>query len=388
MANSYTDLIKLRKPAAGDTGWDDEVNDNAQITEVILAAVMNNNYVISGFVPSDGGGLQVDYTAGVCIVNGTKRTIGASNKACAASDLNWLYVDNAGAMQINTTPPTGNYAPIALIDTAGAAIDRIGDLRQIQGSLLGFQGAQFAADAEANDTYVITLSPVPTGYFTGMVVVFTANTANTGAATLNVNALGAKTIKKNHDKDLETGDIEAGQVVIVIYDGTNFQMISAPGNFTTIDLTGGQIAFPATAVPSADPNTLDDYEEGTWTMGVSFGGGVTGITYSRTAGYYTKIGNMCFVQGYCSLTSKGTDNGVAVITELPFTLVNNDAGQTAVTLRLSDIVFTEQYQAYVPKNTTHVVIGSNANGASETQLTDAEFKNNSTFRVGLSYRIE
>jgi len=84
----------------------------------------------------------------------------------------------------------------------------------------------FAADAEASDTYVITLSPIPFAYYTGMMFSFTANTANTGAATLNVNALGAKTIKKLHDQDLATGDIEAGQVVVVIYDGTNLQMIS------------------------------------------------------------------------------------------------------------------------------------------------------------------
>ena len=64
MANSYTDKIKLRMPAAGDTGWDDEVNDNAEMLEVILAAILNNNYTISGLTPSDGGGLDVDYAAG------------------------------------------------------------------------------------------------------------------------------------------------------------------------------------------------------------------------------------------------------------------------------------------------------------------------------------
>lgn len=84
----------------------------------------------------------------------------------------------------------------------------------------------FAADAGASDTYVITLSPVPAAYTTGMLVNFSANTINTGAATLNVNGLGAKTIKKLHDQDLADGDIEAGQIVTVIYDGTNFQMQS------------------------------------------------------------------------------------------------------------------------------------------------------------------
>lgn len=92
--------------------------------------------------------------------------------------------------------------------------------------LSGFQGAQYAADAGSSDTYAITLSPVPAAYFTGMVVVFKANTVNTGTATLNVNSLGAKTIKKRYNEDLENGDILAGQNVVVVYDGTNFQLIN------------------------------------------------------------------------------------------------------------------------------------------------------------------
>jgi len=81
---------------------------------------------------------------------------------------------------------------------------------------------KYAADAGANDTYVITLSPVPTSYTDGMVVYFKANTVNTGAATLNVNSLGAKTIVKGVNTTLANGDIAAGQFVTVIYDGTNF----------------------------------------------------------------------------------------------------------------------------------------------------------------------
>lgn len=96
----------------------------------------------------------------------------------------------------------------------------------------------YAADGEASDTYAITLTPAPSAYTTGMVIHFKANTANTDAATLNVNSLGAKTIKKLHDQDLSTGDIEAGQIVTVVYDGTNFQMqsqaaTSASGSFSS-----------------------------------------------------------------------------------------------------------------------------------------------------------
>ncbi len=81
---------------------------------------------------------------------------------------------------------------------------------------------KYAADAGANDTYAITLSPVPTSYTNGMIVYFKANTANTGAATLNVNSLGAKTIVKGVNTTLADGDITAGMFVTVIYDGTNF----------------------------------------------------------------------------------------------------------------------------------------------------------------------
>ena len=84
----------------------------------------------------------------------------------------------------------------------------------------------YAADAGSTDDYAITLAPAPSAYATGQTFRFKANTANTGASTLNVNGLGAKTIKKNYNSDLATGDILANQLVEVIYDGTNFQMLS------------------------------------------------------------------------------------------------------------------------------------------------------------------
>lgn len=83
----------------------------------------------------------------------------------------------------------------------------------------------YAADSAANDSYVITVSPTPLSYLTGIEFTFKANTSNTGACTLNVNGLGAKTIKKNVNQDLDDNDILAGQLVRVKYDGTNFQLM-------------------------------------------------------------------------------------------------------------------------------------------------------------------
>jgi len=86
----------------------------------------------------------------------------------------------------------------------------------------------FFADAQANDTYVITPAPAISAYATGQRFIFTANTANTGACTLNVNGKGAKDIVKGYSTALVTGDIAAGQVVEVVYDGTNMVMTSLP----------------------------------------------------------------------------------------------------------------------------------------------------------------
>ena len=71
---------------------------------------------------------------------------------------------------------------------------------------------------------------------------------------------------------------------------------TATGTFaTTISVgnatpaaSGAGVTFPATQSASSDANTLDDYEEGTWTPVPKYGGGNTGMSYT-SAGTYVKI---------------------------------------------------------------------------------------------------
>ena len=104
----------------------------------------------------------------------------------------------------------------------------------------------YAVDSVGTDSYAITLVPAVGAYADGQVFHFKAGTANTGAATLNVNGLGAITIKKLHDQDLATGDIEAGQIVTVVYDTTPtpdvFQMQS---QLASAAAGGGDVATDA-----------------------------------------------------------------------------------------------------------------------------------------------
>lgn len=82
--------------------------------------------------------------------------------------------------------------------------------------------------AVGTDAYACTPGG-PASYTTGRTYWFIADVGNTGAATFNVDAIGAKTIKKlsgNITTDLATGDICVGQTVAMKYDGTNMQMTS------------------------------------------------------------------------------------------------------------------------------------------------------------------
>lgn len=83
-----------------------------------------------------------------------------------------------------------------------------------------------ALDAGANDSYVITLSPAPAAYTTGMIIIFRANTVNTGAASINVNGLGVRTIVKRVNTVLANADIPALQWCMLVYDGTNFVLLN------------------------------------------------------------------------------------------------------------------------------------------------------------------
>ena len=78
------------------------------------------------------------------------------------------------------------------------------------------------AVATGTDTYAITVTPAPTAYAAGNIYYVKFTNANTGAATLNVNALGVKSIVKGTSTALVAGDIPAGRVALLTYDGTNF----------------------------------------------------------------------------------------------------------------------------------------------------------------------
>jgi len=77
----------------------------------------------------------------------------------------------------------------------------------------------------------LTYSPI--AYQAGQAFIIKIANTNTGSVTLNLNSLGAKTVKKLFNgalTNMQSGDLISGQVVTVIYDGTNFQILSSGGS--------------------------------------------------------------------------------------------------------------------------------------------------------------
>jgi plasmid maintenance system antidote protein VapI len=88
-----------------------------------------------------------------------------------------------------------------------------------------FQKAvQISATASGTNTYTATLAPVPAS-LASLWCLITFTNANTTAATINVNSLGAKDIKKADGSALSSGDIPAGSIQLLVYNGTYFQIV-------------------------------------------------------------------------------------------------------------------------------------------------------------------
>lgn len=102
-------------------------------------------------------------------------------------------------------------------------------VRAIRGSLKRFynQSNAIYTSTGTGAAYVLTFQAAPSGYSKGIVYRFWSHISNTGAATLNVNSLGAKAIVSPVDgAALTAGQIVSGKMVEVVYNGTAFELLT------------------------------------------------------------------------------------------------------------------------------------------------------------------
>lgn len=274
-----TDDSPVTWKAAGGTG------------AVTATGTLTANAVVMG-----NGGVETKSVAGVT-TDGTSRI----QLGVAGTSVGGVELRNATSGTVSIVPPTGALGTAILTTpigtdtlTANAATQTLTNktltapviatitngaatltLPTVTSTLFGsatkadvLEAALFAADAGSTDAYVIALSPAITAYVTGAHYRFKANTANTGACTIDINGVGAKTIKKaagGITTDLATNDILAGQWVDLVYDGTNMQMQSLLGNAgggsgTVNSGTAGRLAYYATSTTAVSEAVLPKFE--------------------------------------------------------------------------------------------------------------------------------
>lgn len=93
--------------------------------------------------------------------------------------------------------------------------------------------AQYLTTVAGTDVITAIAGYVMTAYVTGQRFSFVAAGTNTGATTININSIGAKSITKKGSTALVAGDIVSGTAYEVVYDGTQFQLINPSSSTTT-----------------------------------------------------------------------------------------------------------------------------------------------------------
>jgi photosystem II stability/assembly factor-like uncharacterized protein len=91
----------------------------------------------------------------------------------------------------------------------------------------------YGATTGSANTYAVTLDPAPSAYTDGMALAIKINVDNTGASTINVNGLGAKSIKKSNGNNVSSGNLKAGSIYTLRYNGTNFILQGEGGEYGT-----------------------------------------------------------------------------------------------------------------------------------------------------------
>lgn len=198
----------------------------------------------------------------------------------------------------------------------------------------------------------------------------------------------SSTVANTLDSDLATGLSNA-----ICKDGQTTTTASIPfadglSSGALLDISGaaaGQIKFPASQNASANVNTLDDYEESTFTPALRFGGADGGAVYTVQEGKYTKIGNRVLFDISIQTSTKSSATGVATVDGLPFTSGSFGTVPRALAVYLDNTASVTVPVATLATGVTAIALKqftSNAIGA----LSDFHFTNTSVLSITGEYQ--
>jgi hypothetical protein len=163
---------------------------------------------------------------------------------------------------------------------------------------------------------------------------------------------GANIFYEYHTKTMKLGtQHSSGILTLRSGNGSDALTINASA---VVQLPQGQLKFPATQNASSDANTLDDYEEGEWTIGFTAGSGDLVVNSSHNTGAYTKIGRVVHVTGNIRFSS-GSAGGDFYLSGLPF--ANSDLTETSE--QSSASIYADNLASAIDGYISGVVSGTN-----------------------------
>lgn len=133
----------------------------------------------------------------------------------------------------------------------GAATTAAGAARLDQAQM---QTSAYAVATGGANTYAVALSPAASSYVAGMMIRFRPSANCTGAATVNVNGLGAKSIKLLDGSDPYRNALHTSSIAECVYDGTNFVLLTPARPFS-----GAIVGANTISIPNATVTTITEF---------------------------------------------------------------------------------------------------------------------------------
>lgn len=194
----------------------------------------------------NGSGTFQINTAGQPVVAGTVISSTAFNSLTAdlANGLSTAITKDGQTTVTNNIPMAGFKITGLGAATVGTDAARYS---QIQG------GTDKLITVTGTDTLTGSLTPALTAYAAGNQFSFVVANTNTGAVTINIDGVGSKSITRTGSTALVAGDMVAGQVVLIEYDGTRFQLLN--GNSFTNFLVSGTLTYGGVTLTNAVTGT-------------------------------------------------------------------------------------------------------------------------------------
>lgn len=249
-----------------------------------------------------GGGIDASQTTGIVLLSVSGVDITKPGQICisysdpldtgVAEWINYTSINGSNEL-VGVTRGCEGYSahthlPSAVIQFTLSAT-HINDLADV---VNGIKAKDLVTTAGGTTTYTLTPTPAVGAYVTGQEFNIKMNATNTGASTINVSGLGAKSLTKGGATALASGDLLIDAVYKIVYDGTQFQV-------------SGISAAAATIATAAEVTTGTDNTKMVTPLAAQALGGADGWTAATGTWTYASASTITVPSGAASIYQKG-----------------------------------------------------------------------------------